>query len=196
MPIPNSVISILEKITGQDMSDYDTVLINLYPIGRTLGWHQDTTEDYRTSDRDIISVSIGADADFSYNNAKGLVYTPKAGTATSGTQKLSSGDVMVFGGESRLVQHTVTNVQGTTDLGQIDLNNSHVNKFFNGGLMLDNWRMNFTFRVASAENNNGKRPAEEAPEVPITPGTQLTLFDENAPEGLPPSKRSKRKCNN
>jgi hypothetical protein len=26
-------------------------------------------------------------------------------------------------------------------------------------------------------------------------GTQLTLFDENAPEGLPPSKRSKRKCN-
>ena len=196
MPIPNNIISILEKITGQDMSDYDTVLINLYPIGRTLGWHQDITEDYRTMDRDIISVSIGADADFTYNNAKGLVYTPKPGTKSSGTQRLSSGDVMVFGGESRLVQHTVTNVQGTTDLGQINLTNSNVNKGFKGGLMLDNWRMNFTFRVASAENNNGKRASEEAPQAPVTPGTQLTLFDENAPEGLPPSKRSSKKCNN
>ena len=27
-------------------------------------------------------------------------------------------------------------------------------------------------------------------------GTQLTLFDENTPEGLPPSKRSSKKCNN
>jgi alkylated DNA repair dioxygenase AlkB len=156
-PIPNNIISILEKVTGQDMSDYDTVLINLYPLGRTLGWHQDITEDYRNMDRDIISVSIGADADFTYNKRDKLSYAPAADSIPDGVVNLKSGDVMSFGGKSRLVQHTVTNVTGQTDLGTINLANSNVNKYFNGGLNLSNWRMNFTFRVADSKNNNGKR---------------------------------------
>jgi alkylated DNA repair dioxygenase AlkB len=156
-PIPQNIINILEKITGQDMSDYDTVLINLYPVGRTLGWHQDVTEDYRNMDRDIVSVSIGADADFIYAN-QGMKYIP--GEPKSGIKAplaVSTGDVMTFGGPSRLISHTVTNVSGTTDLGSIDLSDSNVNKGFKGGLELNNWRMNFTFRVASPGNNKGKR---------------------------------------
>ena len=155
-PIPSNVISILEKITGQSMADYDTVLINLYPIGRTLGWHQDITEDYRNADRDIISVSIGASSDFSYKNpGNEIVYgAPKEGIRTL---QVNSGDVMLFGGKSRLIKHTVTNVAGKTNLGSINLENSNVNDGFIGGKTLDNWRMNFTFRVANPNNNKGKR---------------------------------------
>ena len=138
------------------MSDYDTVLINLYPIGRTLGWHVDVSEDYRNLDRDIISVSIGADADFHYAN------TPDnfiSGTPAKEEKPLNlkSGDVVSFGGKSRLISHTVKNVTGSTDLGSINLSNSNVNNFFKGGLSLDNWRMNFTFRVADPVNNKGKK---------------------------------------
>jgi alkylated DNA repair dioxygenase AlkB len=167
--IPTNIIKILEKITGQDMSDYDTVLINLYPKGRTLGWHQDITEDYRNMDRDIVSVSIGADADFTYINREKLAFTPKADFKPTGKVNLKSGDVMTFGDKSRLVQHTVSNVTGTTDLGSIDLNNSNVNQGFKGGLELDNnWRMNFTFRVADPNNNKGKRSKTTQPAVQPT----------------------------
>ena len=156
IPIPANIINSLEKITGQNMSDYDTVLINLYPIGRTLGWHVDVSEDYRNLDRDIISVSIGADADFHYAN------TPDnfiSGTPAKEEKPLNlkSGDVVSFGGKSRLISHTVKNVTGSTDLGSINLSNSNVNNFFKGGLSLDNWRMNFTFRVADPVNNKGKK---------------------------------------
>ena len=175
--IPSNIIAILEKITGQDMSDYDTVLINLYPIGRTLGWHVDVSEDYRNMNRDIISVSIGADADFHYAN------TPDnfiSGTPTKEETPLNlkSGDVVSFGGKSRLISHTVKNVTGTTNLGTLNLSNSNVNQYFKGGLTLDNWRMNFTFRVAAPNNNKGKRftaspqPSTQAP-VSAQPQTIL-----------------------
>lgn len=159
-PIPTNIIKSLEKVTGQDMSDYDTVLINLYPIGRTLGWHVDVSEDHRNMDRDIISVSIGADADFHYAN------TPDSFISGTPSKEetplnLKSGDVVSFGGKSRLIAHTVKNVTGTTDLGSINLSNSNVNQFFKGGLDLDNWRMNFTFRVADPTNNKGKKSLEE-----------------------------------
>lgn len=160
-PIPVNIIKILEKITGQNMSDYDTVLINLYPIGRTLGWHQDVTEDYRNMNRDIISVSIGANADFTYKN-DGLKFLPGAPKGKLNPVNVKSGDVITFGGPARLIRHTVTKVTGTTDLGSINLNNSNVNTNFNDGkLLLNNWRMNFTFRVASPNKNKGKRTNTE-----------------------------------
>ena len=175
-PIPSNIISMLEKITGQDISDYDTVLINLYPIGRTLGWHTDVTEDYRNLDRDIISVSIGANADFTFSN------TPDNFISGDPTSKypankvmLNSGDVITFGNESRLITHTVTNVSGNTNLGSIDLSNSNVNEYFKGGLTLNNWRMNFTFRVADNSNNKGKRFIQQVEvETPIQQSEIIT----------------------
>jgi alkylated DNA repair dioxygenase AlkB len=126
-PISPNIINMLERITGQNMSDYDTVLINLYPIGRTLGWHTDVTEDYRNLDRDIISVSIGANADFTFSNTPDNFISGDP-TSKYPAQKvlLNSGDVITFGNKSRLITHTVTNVSGNTNLGSIDLSNSNV----------------------------------------------------------------------
>ena len=159
VPIPQNIKAILEKITGQDMGDYDTVLINLYPSGRTLGWHTDVTEDHRNLDRDIISVSIGANADFTFaNTPNNWISGDPSTTYKLDKVNLTSGDVISFGGPSRLISHTVTNVNGKTDLGPINLENSNVNKGFKGGLNLtDDWRLNFTFRVADPNSNNGKR---------------------------------------
>ena len=185
-PIPSNIISILERITGQSMADYDTVLINLYPIGRTLGWHQDITEDNRNADRDIISVSIGASSNFSYANPgnKILVGNPKESDVNK--LQIDSGDVMLFGGKSRLIKHTVTNVAGSTDLGQINLQNSNVNDAFVGGKTLDNWRMNFTFRVANPNNNKGKRGVTRVPgSAPKRFEGKMTFYyGQNARPGL------------
>ena len=161
--IPDNIRRILEKVTGQSVIDYDTVLINLYPLGRTLGWHVDTSEDWRNMNRDIISVSIGADADFTYVNTKGVMLSGRPDEDSRYKDKvnkvmLKSGDVVVFGGEARLLNHTVTNVSGTSSFDRINLSESNVNKFFNKGeLILDNYRINLTFRVAKPGNNNGKK---------------------------------------
>ncbi|NBP14005.1 hypothetical protein EBU95_06320 [bacterium] len=193
-PIPGNIINILEKITGQDMSDYDTVLINLYPSGRTLGWHTDVTEDYRNLDRDIISVSIGADADFSYANTPDNFISGDPSSAGYAVKKvnLKSGDIINFGGPSRLISHTVTNVNGTTDLGPIDLSKSNVNDGFKGGVKLnDNWRMNFTFRVASPKNNKGKRVNSAKP-TKASKSRHLLVYDKDI-LGFSSKNRSARK---
>ena len=185
-PIPSNIISILERITGQSMADYDTVLINLYPIGRTLGWHQDVTEDNRNSDRDIISVSIGASSDFSYANPGNKILYGNPKESDVNKLQIDSGDVMLFGGKSRLIKHTVTNVAGSTDLGQINLQNSSVNDAFVGGKTLDNWRMNFTFRVANPTNNKGKRGITRVPgSAPKRfEGKMTYYYGQNARPGL------------
>lgn len=163
VPIPENIKAILEKITGQDVTDYDTVLINLYPSGRTLGWHTDVSEDYRNLDRDIISVSIGANADFTFANTPDNWISGDPSTNYKVKRiNLNSGDIVSFGGPSRLISHTVTNINGKTDLGPIDLSNSNVNTGFKGGLKLnDDWRLNFTFRVADPDNNLGKRSVSQ-----------------------------------
>jgi alkylated DNA repair dioxygenase AlkB len=179
VPIPSNIINSLEKATGQDMSDYDTVLINLYPIGRTLGWHVDVSEDYRNMDRDIISVSIGANADFYYANTPDDFISgdpEKSGYAVE-SKNLKSGDIIAFGGDSRLISHTVKNVSGKTDLGPIDLSNSNVNEFFKGGLSLDNWRMNFTFRVADPTNNKGKKEISTQSSTSVKPLSLAQMAD-------------------
>jgi len=179
VPIPQNIKAILEKITGQDMGDYDTVLINLYPSGRTLGWHTDVTEDHRNLDRDIISVSIGANADFTFaNTPNNWISGDPSTTYKVDKVNLTSGDVISFGGPSRLISHTVTNVNGKTDLGPINLENSNVNKGFKGGLNLtDDWRLNFTFRVADPNSNSGKRSTtQEGATVESLPTEAITDF--------------------
>lgn len=169
-PIPENVLSVIERVVGQNMTDYDTVLINVYPIGRTLGWHTDVTEDYRNMDRDIISVSLGADADFLYSN------TPDSFISGNPTEKFGSnkislkgGDVVVFGGKSRLMTHTVENITGQSNLPPLDLSDSNVNTGFKGGLKLNNYRINLTFRVAAPQNNSGKRGLAQPMTEPTGP---------------------------
>jgi alkylated DNA repair dioxygenase AlkB len=151
--IPSNILSILSAKTGKSINElleYDSVLINLYPVGRTLGWHTDVSEDYRNMDKDIISVSVGSTGTFEYANTPNsfVVGNPVDKGYSTKSMKLESGDVISFGGKSRLISHTAKDILPDNKFGRIDLSKSNVNKNFKGGLILDNSRINFTFRNA------------------------------------------------
>lgn len=82
---------------GYDSFAPDACLINRYSIGSKMGLHQD--RDERDFSQPIVSVSLGLPIVF---NLGGL-------TRSASTQKvqLNHGDVVVFGGESRLAFHGV-----------------------------------------------------------------------------------------
>jgi len=85
-----------------------TLLINFYRRGATMKWHQDTEHPSRShgaglaSGKPVISFSIGFEADFGYKRR----YDDDKHT----TIRLVSGDVLLFGGYSRMIVHGVTNV--------------------------------------------------------------------------------------
>jgi DNA oxidative demethylase len=98
MPKPFSQVAILaaEK-AGFNGFIPDACLINQYHIGAKLGSHQDKNE--QNFDWPIVSVSMGLQAVFQI-----------FGSERSGIQKnylLSDGDVMVWGGKSRLIYHGI-----------------------------------------------------------------------------------------
>ncbi|MCC6644154.1 MAG: DNA oxidative demethylase AlkB [Polyangiaceae bacterium] len=79
----------------------DSCLVNLYEQGARMGVHQD--RDERDLSHPIVSVSLGASARFTFGPARG---------ATGGLAvELSHGDVVVWGGASRLYFHAVTRVR-------------------------------------------------------------------------------------
>ena len=88
-----------EAALAAGFSDYepDSCLINHYVPGTQMGAHQD--KDEKDFGAPIVSVSMGIDARF-------FVLGPeRRGTSTS--VDLSDGDVVVFGGPSRLFFHGV-----------------------------------------------------------------------------------------
>ena len=79
----------------------DACLINEYPVGSSLGAHQDKNEaDFS---QPIVSVSIGLPATFQ------IFGMTRSGKATN--LKLLDGDVLVWGGKSRLIYHGVRRIQ-------------------------------------------------------------------------------------
>jgi alkylated DNA repair protein (DNA oxidative demethylase) len=98
----------------------DACLINRYAAGSKMGLHQDRDEQDFT--QPIVSVSLGLPITFNFGG----------GTRTSPTTKteLRHGDVVVFGGQSRLAFHGV----GTLRRGQHSLTGPY--------------RFNLTFRRA------------------------------------------------
>lgn len=91
-------------------------LVNLYRPGARMGLHQDRDEN--ALDAPVLSVSLGDDALFRIGGT-----TRKAPTRTV---KLSSGDVLAFGGPARLAFHGIDRVyDGTSTLvpggGRINL---------------------------------------------------------------------------
>ena len=106
---------------GYDNFVPDVCLINRYEVGTKLGLHQD--KDESDLDAPIVSVSLGLPATFLFG---GLNRQDK-------TQKISlhHGDVLVFGGESRLAYHGIAPIK--------DGNHS----------LLGNKRINLTFRKAT-----------------------------------------------
>lgn len=90
----------------------DTALINFYDAGARMGMHRDRDEQ---SADPVVSLSLGAACVFRFGNAegRGRPYTDV---------ELRSGDLFVFGGQSRFAYHGVPRIRPGTarpDLGLV-----------------------------------------------------------------------------
>ena len=117
--IPASVMQLWHRLIGEDR-DPDCCLINFYSEGARMGMHQDRDEaDFRWP---VLSVSLGDDGLLRIGN------TTRGGKTES--LWLSSGDVVVMGGEARLTYHGIDRI-----------------KFGSSGLLPQGGRINLTLRV-------------------------------------------------
>ncbi len=113
--IPQVVLDIWDRATGLERQP-ECCLINYYAADARMGLHQDRDEaDFQWP---VVSVSLGDDALFRIGN------TTRGGKTES--VWLSSGDVVVMGGDARLTYHGVDRVKaGTSTLlpkgGRINL---------------------------------------------------------------------------
>ncbi|WP_049836211.1 alpha-ketoglutarate-dependent dioxygenase AlkB family protein [Octadecabacter temperatus] len=119
--IPSSVLNIWEKVSGSDRVP-ECCLINLYRDAARMGMHQDRDEaEFREP---VVSVSLGDEGLF------------RVGNLTRGGKTesiwLNSGDVVVMGGDARLVYHG------------IDKTRAGSSSLLNGG-----GRINLTLRVVT-----------------------------------------------
>lgn len=120
-PIPDSLLSLWRALVP-DAPDPEACLINWYDPDAKMGLHQDRDEE--TFDAPVVSLSLGDDALFKLGG------TQRGGRTQS--IRLTSGDVLVLGGESRLAFHGVTRIYpGTSTLldapGRINLTLRRVN---------------------------------------------------------------------
>lgn len=113
--IPKSILAIWHKLVSA-ARDPDCCLINFYGEGAKMGMHRDCDEvDYSWP---VLSVSLGDDAQFRIGN------TSRGGKTDA--IWLSSGDVVVMGGDARLAYHGVDRIRhGSSQLlpkgGRINL---------------------------------------------------------------------------
>ncbi|OOY30085.1 alpha-ketoglutarate-dependent dioxygenase AlkB [Thioclava sp. F36-6] len=113
--IPQPILDIWEAVAGTPRAP-ECCLINFYGEGAKMGMHQD--RDEQDFDQPVVSVSLGDDGLFRIGNR----------TRGGKTESiwLHSGDVMVMGGEARLLYHGIDRVKpGTSPLmpkgGRINL---------------------------------------------------------------------------
>ncbi|MFJ5612276.1 alpha-ketoglutarate-dependent dioxygenase AlkB family protein [Streptomyces sp. NPDC093221] len=95
----------------------DTVLVNFYGEGATMGMHQDKDEK---SGAPVVSLSIGDTCVFRFGNTetRGKPYTDV---------ELASGDLFVFGGPSRYAFHGVPKVLPHTGDPAVGLSGGRLN---------------------------------------------------------------------
>ena len=98
-PIPSLLLELWDETTRYGAPP-ECCLVNLYRDGARMGLHQDRDEE--AMDAAVLSVSLGDDAIFRIGGA----------TRRGPTQsiKLSSGDVLMFGGPARLSFHGIDRV--------------------------------------------------------------------------------------
>jgi alkylated DNA repair protein (DNA oxidative demethylase) len=105
-PIPKRLLKLWDEVADFPAPP-EACLINYYAKGTKMGLHRD--EDEETYDAPVVSVSLGDTALFRIG---GL--TRKDPTRRI---ELVSGDVVVFGGEDRLIYHGIDRiVAGSSDL--------------------------------------------------------------------------------
>lgn len=120
--MPQAILDIWNKVSGYDFPP-EACLVNFYQGGAKMGLHQDKDEEDFSAP--VVSISLGDTAVFRFGGTE-------RGGKTS-TLKLSSGDVLVMGGESRLCFHGIDRVNvGTSTLlkegGRINLTLRRVTK--------------------------------------------------------------------
>jgi alkylated DNA repair protein (DNA oxidative demethylase) len=104
--IPNALLDLWNDATGHPAQP-ECCLVNLYRDGARMGLHQDRDEPATSAP--VLSASLGDDAVFRIGGA-----TRKGPTQSF---KLSSGDVLTFGGPARLAFHGIDRVlPGTSTL--------------------------------------------------------------------------------
>ena len=113
--IPQPILDIWVAVAGTPRAP-ECCLINFYGEGAKMGMHQD--RDEQDFDQPVVSVSLGDDGLFRIGNRT------RGGKTES--LWLRSGDVMVMGGEARLLYHGIDRVKpGTSPLmpkgGRINL---------------------------------------------------------------------------
>jgi alkylated DNA repair protein (DNA oxidative demethylase) len=120
-PIPDPVMQIWKDLSGVSR-DPECCLINFYGEDARMGMHQD--KDEANFDMPVVSVSLGDDGLFRIGN-------PSRGGKTESLW-LSSGDVVVMGGDARLTYHGVDRI-----------------RFGSSSLLPKGGRINLTLRVVS-----------------------------------------------
>ena len=121
-PIPAMVLAIWRQVSGYP-HEPQACLVNFYHGGAKMGLHRD--EDEEDFAAPVVSISLGDTAVFRIGG-------PERSGKTE-TLKLSSGDVLVMGGEARLCYHGIDRVlTGTSTLlkdgGRINLTLRRVTK--------------------------------------------------------------------
>ncbi|MBE1294099.1 MAG: alpha-ketoglutarate-dependent dioxygenase AlkB [Rhodobacteraceae bacterium] len=117
--IPQKILDLWQNITNLDREP-DCCLINYYGEGARMGLHQDNDEEDFTFP--VLSVSLGDDGLFRMGGIE------RGGKTQS--VWLSSGDVVVMGGDARLAYHGVDRI-----------------RFGSSSLLPDGGRINITLRV-------------------------------------------------
>lgn len=120
-PIPPEALAVWDAVAGVDRQP-ECCLVNFYTGTAKMGLHQD--RDEADFDMPVVSVSLGDDALF-------RVGTEERGGTTESVW-LASGDVLVLGGEARLLHHGVDRVKPGTST-----------------LLKDGGRINLTMRVVT-----------------------------------------------
>jgi DNA oxidative demethylase len=109
-PFPASLVAVgrraVARATNGDASAYrpDVALVNVYDGAAKMGLHQDKDE---RSLEPVVSISLGASAVFRFGNTE-------TRTKPWVDVVVRSGDLVVFGGPSRLAYHGVTKVLAGT----------------------------------------------------------------------------------
>lgn len=120
--IPSVLLALWDEVANYPKPP-ECCLVNLYRAGAKMGLHQDRDEQAR--DAPVLSVSLGDAALFRIGGE-----TRKGSTASV---KLSSGDVLTFGGAARMAYHGIDRViAGSSSLvpggGRINLTLRRVNR--------------------------------------------------------------------
>ena len=120
--MPEMLLKLWEAVTGYPHPP-EACLVNFYSADAKMGLHQDRDEqDFAAP---VVSISLGDQALFRWGG------TTRGGKTQS--VKLTSGDVLVMGGEARLCFHGIDRVYGGTstllkDGGRINLTMRRVTK--------------------------------------------------------------------